>query len=156
MKTKTEKRYYTEGMFFQIRMTSRYMNIVGNKVFEKLKTNISFEEYLILEIISYNEGICPIDLAKMLLRDRSNLGKIVSNLEKYKFLRVKPALKNNRTVKNLFLTENGKKVCNDVYMKFNPYMDKVYAAFSKEEQETISKYLIKCRKVFDDISETQI
>ena len=78
--------HFTEGMLFEIRITSRYLTLMGNQAFEKLHFNLSFEEYLIMDIISYNEGICQRDLARLLLRDRSNLGKIASSLEKKKML----------------------------------------------------------------------
>ena len=72
---------YAESIWFQIRLTSRYLNLMGNQAFEKLNFSISFDDYILLDIIANHEDIFPRDLARMLLRDRSNVGKIVSGLK---------------------------------------------------------------------------
>lgn len=150
------KIHYTEGMFFQIRITSRYLNLMGNQAFEKLKLDLSFEEYIILDIISYNEGICHRDLAKMLLRDRSNIGKIASSLEKKKLIKIKLDIRNNRTVKKIYITEKGIKVCNEIYIKLEPYLKIINETLKKEEQDIVSTTLTKFRNVLENIVETQI
>jgi len=152
----TEKKAkYTEGMFFQIRITSRYMSIAGAMAFEKLNIGMPFDSYLILDIISYNEGICHIDLAKMLFRDRSNIGKTVSSLEKKKLVKIKPDIRNNRVIKKIYVTEKGKKLCKDIYCELAPYWETLYDSFSDKEQETIIKQLGKCRHILDNMLKKQ-
>ena len=151
-----KKSQYTEGMFFQIRLTSRYLTLMGNQAFEKLNFPISFEEYMILDIIAYNEGICHRDLAKMLLRDRSNIGKIVANLENKKLIKITPDIRNNRSIKKLNITDSGKKLCNKMYTKLEPYIETLNKAVCIEEQTSICNCLKKCRDVMDEIVETQI
>ncbi len=151
-----EQRRITNGLFFEIRITSRYINLMGIQAFEKLNINISFEEYLILNILSYNDGICPRDLAKMLLRDRSNLGKIINRLEEKKLIKINPSIRNNRSIKKLFLTEKGKELCSDIYTKIEPYIRIFDEALKDEEQNMLRSYLQKCRKLLDDIVETKI
>ena len=147
---------YTEGMFYEIRLTSRYLTLMGNQAFEKLNFPISFEEYLILDIIAYNENICNRDLAKMLLRDRSNIGKITFSLEEKKLIDITPDKRNNRSIKKLKITNSGITLCNEMYTKLSPYMEIMNKAIKKEEQKIISKTLQKCRKILDEIVETQI
>ena len=148
--------HFTEGMLFEIRITSRYLTLMGNQAFEKLHFNLSFEEYLIMDIISYNEGICQRDLARLLLRDRSNLGKIASSLEKKKMIKVKPDIKNNHPLKKLYITQKGKKLCNEIYIKLEPSLKKINQDINKKEQDYISTSLMKLRKTLENIVETQI
>lgn len=155
-KMRKEKIHYTEGMLFQVRLTSRYLSLMGTQIFEKLNMPISFEEYLILDIISYNEGICHRDLAKMLLRDRSNLGKIASKLEKLKLIKVKPDFKNNRAVKKIYITEKGKKLCDEIYEKVEPHINFVMSKITNEEQLVVSESLTKFRQILDELVETKI
>lgn len=150
------KKHYTDGMFFQIRITSRYLSLMGNQAFEKLKFDLTFEEYLILDIISYNEGICHRDLAKMLLRDRSNIGKIASVLDRKGLITIKPDTRNNRVVKRIYITDKGVEVCNGIYIKLEPYLKIINENIMQEEQELLSSYLIKCRQVLENIVETRI
>ncbi len=151
-----KEKLYTDGMFFQIRLTSRYLTLMGNQAFEKLNFPISFEEYVILDTIAYNAGICNRDLARMLLRDRSNIGKITSVLEAKKLIKIKPDIRNNRTIKKLSITKSGITLCNDIYVKIEPYLNIMNNVIKKEEQKAISSALQKCRKVIDEIVETQI
>ena len=129
---------------------------MGNQAFEKLDFPISFEEYIILDIIAYNEGICHRDLARMLLRDRSNIGKIASSLENKKLLKISPDIRNNRTIKKLNVTDKGIKLCNEMYRKLEPYITTLQKQIKEEERVLISQGLQKCRKILDEIVETQI
>ena len=157
MKNKNQnKKRITEGMFFEIRITSRYINLMGMQAFNKMKIDISFEEYLILDVVSYNEGICQIDLAKKLLRDRSNIGKIVSALEKKGLLKINPDTRNKRLIKKLYISEKGLKKCNDINMKLNPYIKILNETIKEDEQKIIVKSMMKCREIIENIVETKI
>ncbi len=157
MKNKNQnKKRITEGMFFEIRITSRYINLMGMQAFNKMKIDISFEEYLILDVVSYNEGICQIDLAKKLLRDRSNIGKIVSALEKKGLIKINPDTRNKRLIKKLYISEKGLKKCNDINMKLNPYIKILNETIKEDEQKIIVKSMMKCREIIENIVETKI
>ena len=147
---------YAESIWFQIRLTSRYLNLMGNQAFEKLNFSISFDDYILLDIIANNEDICPRDLARMLLRDRSNVGKIVSGLEDKKLIKVKADIRNNRSVKKLRITDKGIKLCNEMYLKIQPYIDVMNKVISEKDQKKMASLLEKCRKTLDEIVETQI
>ena len=153
LKTET---LYTEGMLFEVRLTARYLTIMGNRAFEKLNVNINFEEYIILDFISYNDGICHRDLAKLLLRDRSNIGKIASTLEKYGYVYIKPDIRNNRVIKKIFITENGIKICNEIYSKLLPCIQTFNTNITDDEQKIITSYMKKCREILEKIVDTQI
>ena len=148
--------FYAESIWFEIRLTSRYLHLMGNQAFEKLKFSISFDDYIILDIIANNDGICPRDIARMLLRDRSNIGKIVSGLEDKKLIKVKADIRNNRSVKKLIITDKGIKLCNEMYLILKPYIDKMNEVIGEKDKKYMSDLLEKCRKMLDEIVETQI
>ncbi len=151
-----EQESYMEKMLFQLRITSRYLTLMGNQAFEKLNFPISFEEYFILDKIARNEGLCHRDLARMLLRDRSNIGKIVSSLSEKGLLKVIPDIRNNRAIKKIKVTEKGIKLCNAMYLKLQPYMETLNQNIKEEEFEMVSSIMNKCKNVIDNIIETQI
>lgn len=147
---------YAESIWFQIRLTSRYLTLMGNQAFEKLNFQISFEDYILLDIIANNEDICPRDLARMLLRDRSNIGKIVSGLEDKKLIKVKADIRNNRSIKKLRITDKGIKLCNEMYLKIQPYINTMNKVISEKDKKQMALLLEKCRRTLDEIVETQI
>ncbi len=150
-----EKKSYTDGMFFELRITSRYLGIMGNKVLEKLKSDLNFEEYVILDTISYNDGICHSDLAKLLLRDKSNIGKIASNLENNGYVKIRPGMRNSRVIKKIFITEVGIKICNNIYDRLKTYIHAFNKNFTEEEQKLITSYMKKCRAVLEETANIQ-
>ena len=147
---------YSESIWFQLRLTSRYISLMGNQAFEKLKFDISFEDYILLDIIANHEDICPRDIARMLLRDRSNIGKIDSGLEQKKLIKIKADIRNNRSIKKLRITDKGIKLCNEMYLKIQPYIDIMNNSISEKDKKNISLLLEKCRNTLDEIVETQI
>ena len=74
------------------------MKLAAANMFNKLKLNIGVEEYGALDVISCNEGICQRDLAKIILKDRANTGRIVNTLEEKGFITRSADTKNNRLV----------------------------------------------------------
>lgn len=155
-KTVKKEKLYTEGMLFEVRMTSRYITIMGNQAFEKLDLKMNFEEYIILDTISHNNGICHRDLAKMLLRDRSNIGKIAANLQKCGYVDIRPDIRNNRVVKKIFITDEGINICNDIHEKIAPCIKTFNDTIPEEEQKIITEYMKKCREILEKIVDTQI
>lgn len=151
-----ETKHFTQGMLFQVRITSRYISIMGSQVFQKLKLGINFEDYLILDVLSYNKGICQRDLAKMLLRDRSNTCKIISNLENEKLITIKSDIRNNRNITRLFITKKGQKLCDKVFSALEPYAQTIFEQFDEQQQNTISKSLKDFRTILEKTIETQI
>src|SRR5574344_1872708 len=106
------KRTYTDSIYYRIRLTARYLKLYGEQMFEKLGLEIPFDEFIALDVIRNNEGICQRDLAKLLVKDRANTGRLVTSLQQQNYIEVKMDKKNNRLVNKLFLTAES-----EIFMK---------------------------------------
>ena len=73
---------YIESIYYQIRLTARYLKMCSMQIFEKINAEITFDEFIALEILRQEGVMCHRDLAKLLLKDRANTGKIAQSLEK--------------------------------------------------------------------------
>jgi len=78
--------HYTDSIHYELEQTSRLMKILTKKLFEKLEIGITMDEYAALDTISINAGICQRDLAKLIIKDRANTGRILDTLEQKGFI----------------------------------------------------------------------
>ena len=101
--------HYTDTLFYQIELTAKYCKLLGTQVFEQYNTGISLEEYTVLDTVISQADLCQRDLAKLILKDRANTGKLLDGLEKKGLIVRKLSVKNNRPVKIIEITSEGRK-----------------------------------------------
>ena len=101
------KLHYTDSIHYELEQTSRLMKKLTNQLFEKLGIDLTIDEYSALDTVSVNAGICQRDLAKLILKDRANTGRILNTLEQKGFITRFIDTKNNRLVKNMVISAEG-------------------------------------------------
>lgn len=150
------KSHFTDSIFYEIELTAKYCTILAAQVFEKFNTGIPAKEFSTLDTILCNPGICQRDLAKLILVDRANTGKILDSLEKKGFIERKLAVKNNRPVKIAELTEAGRKKTEEVTALVRPHMETVRKKIQNTDLVKVASLLKELREVLKDTIEIQI
>ena len=100
-------KHFTDTIFYQIELTARYTKMLGAQLFGKLGVGLTPEEFSTLDTIASNSDLCQRDLAKLLLKDRANTGKLLDSLESKGLIERVLAVKNNRPVKIVKVTDKG-------------------------------------------------
>ena len=59
-------------------------------------------------------------------------------------------------IKRIYITEEGIKLCNELYIKLAPYIKVFNENINKEEQNLICNHLTKCRQLLEEIVKTRI
>lgn len=150
------KTHFTDSIFYEIELTAKYCTMLGAQVFEKFNTGIPVKEFTTLDTILCNPGICQRDLAKLILVDRANTGKILDSLEKKGFIERKLAVKNNRPVKIAELTEAGRRKAEEVTALVRPHMEAVRKKIQNTDLSKVTSLLKELREVLKDTIEIQI
>lgn len=150
------KSHFTDSIFYEIELTAKYCTMLGAQVFEKFNTGIPVKEFTTLDTILCNPGICQRDLAKLILVDRANTGKILDSLEKKGFIERKLAVKNNRPVKIAELTEAGRRKAEEVTTLVRPHMEAVRKKIQNTDLSKVTSLLKELREVLKDTIEIQI
>ena len=108
-------------------------------------------------------GICQRDLAKIILKDRANTGKILNTLEEKGYITRFVDLKNNRLVRKMGVTEKGKEVYDEVTEKLKSAVNKIMQdekhkkhIISDEEIEYVREILKKFRENLKQLVDIQI
>lgn len=148
--------HYTDNIFYQIELTARYCKLLGQQVFEKFNAGISVEEFSVLDVLLCNPTMCQRDLAKLILKDRANTGKLLDALEKKGFITRKLSIKNNRPVKIVEITEAGIKKTAEATEKIKPHFILVKEKINNSDIARVGDLLKDLRNVLKETIEIQI
>ncbi|MBQ7126609.1 MarR family transcriptional regulator [bacterium] len=148
--------HHTDSIFYEIELTAKYCKKLGNQVFEHFITELNLEEFVILDTLLCNPEICQRDIAKIILRDRANTGKLLDNLEKKRLIERNLTLRNNRPVKIVKLTETGYKKVIEATNTLQPHKRLVEEKLKKNDLAKLSLMLKKLRNVLNETVELQI
>ena len=133
------------------------MKMFGNQLFKTLGINLDVSEFVVLDLVSRNEGLCQRDLAKLLFKDRANTGRLTSALEKKGLLEIKLGKRENRPVNFIVLSEMGKKVLEDIMEKFEPKIAEISnLLFSEGEEDNMVRALTEFRAKLGSVLEVRI
>ena len=148
--------HYTEGIFYELQRTARVLKVHAEQFFMELKLGITPEEYSTLDVIMCNSNICQRDLARMLLKDRANTGRILDKLEEKKLITRTLDTKNNRLVKMISITSAGVQTVTEVNNAIISRFSGISSCISREEVETIRESLATFRKTVEKFIQNRI
>ena len=148
--------HYTESVFYELKQAARIMKFHAEQQFEILKIDMAPEEYTTLDTVMCNPSLCQRDLAKLLLLDRANTGRILNKLEERKLITRSIDTKNNRLIKKVEITEAGKIKLNEInkiiISKYKEIADKI----PPEEFEAVKLSIKKLRENLEKHIENRI
>lgn len=153
---KSGTKHFTDSIFYQIELTARYTKMLGTQLFGRLGIGLTPEEFSALDIISYNEELCQRDLAKMILKDRANTGKLLDSLENKQFITRELTVKNNRPVKIIKITKDGSNIYKATYEKLTPLHKAVEERIENSDLAKVGDLLAELREVLEDTMEIDI
>ena len=145
------KKHYTDSIYYDIELTARIMKLLGTQVFENLKIGITPEEHAALDTIFCHPGICQRDLAKLILKDRANTGRILHSLESKNLITRTIDMKNNRLIKKMIITDEGNKKLEETNDKVKLHLQNVFCKFREEEIYKLQETLRAFRKNLEEL-----
>lgn len=148
--------YFSESVAHEIIKTAIYLRIKGSQYFSKINMEITFEQYIALDAISHSPDICQRDLCKLILKDRSNTGRILNILDEKGYVERTIETKKNRLIKKIKITEKGQKILDDNQDKIKKDFNKVFEKMTEDEFKTLKSLLIKFRTILSEDTAIQI
>lgn len=149
-------KHFTDTIFYQIELTARYTKLLGTQLFGKLGIGLTPEEFSTLDCISANSDFCQRDLAKLILKDRANTGKLLDSLENKGLIERELTVKNNRPVKIIKITPKGTEIYKEVYKKLTPHHKFVEEKIANTDLAKVGELLKELREVLEDTIEIDI
>ena len=152
----SKRKGYTDSLYYEMLLTAKYMRMFGNQTFEQENICINPEEFSTLDVIYNNQNICQRDLAKLILKDRANTGRLLDSLEDKNFIKRDLVERNNRPVKQISLTKQGEKFLIETSKILKEKFEEIEQEIGKEEMEKTCQFLQKLRTSLAEIIKTQI
>ena len=150
------KEHFRNTIFYQIELTARYCKLLGAQVFEQFNIGISIEEYTILDTLLMQQELCQRDLAKLILKDRANTGKLLDSLEKKGLVERKLSVKNNRPVKLIEITKEGIKQAEEAAAKIRPQYMAIKEQIDNSDIAKVGELLTELRTILNESLKIQI
>lgn len=114
-----------------------------NYVKKKLEPfNLAPEQNLIMMLLWEKDGLTQNEIAEALTKDKTNIARMLSNLEGKGFIRRICDEKDRRSLK-VYLTDEGKELGNHVIPIAEEFHDIICEGISDEELELMRKILLK-------------
>lgn len=152
-----KNRTYTDSLYYHLRITAKYTKVFGLQMFKILGINLSFDEFVVLDLLSKNEDFCLRDLAKILLKDRANTGRLANIMEEKGLIKINITKRSNNIVKMLALTEFGEKTFKESMSKMEPKINELCrTTFNGDEEEKLVALLTDFREKISSVMEVRI
>ncbi len=154
---KNNKDDFTKSLYYQLKLTEKYFKMLGKYIEMKLDLPITLDEMCVLHTIYKHSGeIHQRDLAKIILKDRGNTGRLLDVLEKDGFIERKETTKNKRQAKVISITESGIDVVNECYGIIEPIFNSLDEKFERAKINQVIENLIHFRNAIEDMIEIRI
>ena len=148
--------HYVNSLYYEIELTGKYFRLLGSQMFNELNLDISVDEFIALDTIKINDEICQRDLAKLILKDRANTGRLINSLEKKGLLVRFVDTKNNRLVKKMKLTEKGENIIEISTNYIKDGYKVLTERITREEIDKIKTTLKNFREVLKTLTKPEI
>lgn len=148
--------HYIESIYYQLEQTARYCRYLGSQIFQKLDMPVSMDEFVTMDTISLNDGMCQRELAKLILKDRANTGRILNSLEEKGYIERFVDTKNNRLVRKMRLTPEGREITTKVSKILREYIEKLPKVLSENDKFEIMESLKRFREGLEQEVEMKI
>lgn len=117
--------------------------------FKNLDLGISATEHLALCVIKDTKDCCQRDLARIILKDRANTGKLANSLEKKGLIKIDIKTKGNKPVKILTVTKKGEELYKEAKIPIEPLITEIYKEFPPEMLDETIDILKNFRKLVE-------
>lgn len=156
MMKERETCHYTDSLIYSMEQTVIYFKLKGAQLISAMNLDITIDQFAALDAIYCNNDICQRDLSKLILKDRSNTGRILNILEESGYIERVVETKNNRLVKKIYITAKGKNLIEKNQDKLKKEFWKTFDDVSDEEFAILRKTLDKLKTGLSKTTTIQI
>ena len=137
---------FSKTLIHHLDHTAKIARILGVRYFDEHKEyDITYNNFLIIEIIYSNPNIHQRDLSKLILMGTSNLSRELERLENKKLITRTLTEKDKKRVKLLNLTPLGKEVYKKIESAWESYITNLESIYTSQELKTFTELLLKMK-----------
>lgn len=134
---KIKSNHYVDTAIYSIDMIIRNLKIELRKRIDKLDIGITSEQFVVLDTIYYYENMYQEKLSTILMKDKSNITRILKILENKNLIQRHVHNLNNRLIYRLDITDKGKKIIDENMPKIKQYITELFKNITDEEVDVL-------------------
>lgn len=137
--------HYTNNWLYQMQQTTAYCFEKGEQFLKNINSGLTLDQFITLDILSIQPGLCQMDLAKAILKDRVYTSRMINGLEDKDLVERKIETKGKRLVKKIYLTRVGKKFHSELSQELEEAYTKIFEEITDGEEEIIKNGIMKIK-----------
>lgn len=123
----------------------RAIKVHNIEMYSKNNFEITPEQYVVLNMLK-KESYSQAKLCELLLKDKSNMNRLISVLETKNLVQKQQKTENGKLVNKISLSPNGEKLCSKITPFMNKSREKYLQDITEDEMYTCIKVLGKIQK----------
>jgi len=133
-----------ESVYFEIELTARRIKQYGQRILDANGFDITVDQWLVLKVVSENEGMSQFDICQVLIKDKSTISKMLKALEKKGFIERRPSSMDLRR-SAVFMTKKSHQLIKKLLPLVKEVRQQGVKNLSQKEIKTLSKILSRIR-----------
>ena len=143
---KINKNHYVDTVIHSIDMIIRGLKLDLKQKLDKLNIGITGEQFVVLDTIAYHENIYQQKLSEILMKDKSNITRIIKVLADKGLITKQVGSIKNRLVYTLKITDKGKKIVDENILIMKKYIAEIFKHITDDEIELLHSLSKKFKK----------
>ncbi len=129
-----------QSLGYLLNKSALYFKINALKCFKENNFSITLEQFAIMAILFRQNGLYQRQLAKLSLKDRPNITRLIDILEEKQFV-YRETDPNNKRIFKVFITEAGKNQVEQISPSLKEIHNRALAGIPEEQQDLFKKIL---------------
>ena len=145
--------HYVDTIIYSVDMILRLLKSELKQKIDNLKIGITGEQFIVLDTICCYKDIYQQKLSDIIMKDKSNMTRILRVLEDKGLIKREVGNVNNRLVYFLKTTDKGQRIVDDNMPKIKVFITEIFENIADEEIELLHKLSGKFQKDLSNISD---
>ena len=135
--------HYTDMLIYAVDKTVTKIKLSLGQYIASLDIGITAEQFAVLDTIYRGENLCQLDVAKILMKDKSNIKRIAEILEHKGLINRILSKRENRALNYLKITDSGKTLIDENVDKVKSYLTEIFRDITDEEVQVLKNIMQK-------------
>jgi len=145
-------KYYINSFPYEVELTARLCHENARRLLEKITTDITIDEFTVLDTVIAKPGLSQADLARLILKGKAHTGRFLMALEDKGLVERHVEERGGKLIKVASATDYGYNLYKDILSKLKPSIKAFENAMSEEEISKIQENLKKFREAIETAS----
>ncbi len=147
-----KQKFYINSFPYEIELTARVCHENARRLLESYTSEVSIDEFTILDTIIAKPGLSQADLARLILKGKAHTGRFIMALEDKGLLERHVAERDGKLIKVADITKKGEELYYSILKNLKPAIEKYEAIISDEEIKQVISSLRTFRQQIEQTS----